>query len=344
MKHICEWCWKEFNDRRENAKYCCVDCYNKGRVKYEDKECPICWKVFHPLNGTQKFCSPQCRLEWTDYKCVCNVCQKSFLSKVPYTKYCSEGCKKEGKRKKNKEIPCLHCWEFFYPRHKWAKYCSNKCKRESRKTIQERPCPTCWKVFLPTASARVYCSQECYNIALSKRRKELTEEEQKKVIDRMQRGNKQAISSENIKYAKFLEKEWYQVSFEFHLWRYYYDLKVWDTLIEVNPFVYHSSTRAPWYAEPKSPDYHFNKIKYAIDNWYKIIVFWTNWMSKNELLHILQNIEETQQGEIRVHRFNKKAKDHILDSWQDEQDMIDKWYVKIYDAWEKYIFNSTNIN
>jgi hypothetical protein len=24
--------------------------------------------------------------------------------------------------------------------------------------------------------------------------------------------------------------------------------------------------------------------------------------------------------------------------------MILKWYVKIYDAWEKYIFNSTNIN
>lgn len=344
MKHICEWCWKEFNDRRENAKYCCADCYNRGRVKYEDKECLICWKSFHPLNKTQKFCSPQCRLKWTDYRCVCEICQNPFLSKVPYSKYCCEECKREGKRKRNKEISCLQCWKQFYPWHKWAKYCSDKCKREARKTIKERICPTCGVCFLPKADVRIYCSQECYNISLSNHRGELTEDEQRIIIDRMQNGNKQAISSENIKYAKFLKKEWYQVSFEFHLWWYYYDLKVWDILIEVNPFVYHNSTRAPWYAEPKAPDYHFNKIKYAIDNWYKIIAFRTNWMSKNELLHILQNIKETQQEKIKIHWVHRKTQEYLMDSWQNEKEMLAKWYVKIYDWWEKYIFNSTNLN
>lgn len=344
MLKKCLQCGKEFNAGMSRIKCCSVDCASKLRTKYKDKICPTCWKVFHPLNVTHKFCSPKCRLKWIDYECVCDICETSFFSKVPYSKYCCDECKKEWMRRRHKKIKCERCWMEFHPWHKWAKYCSNKCKRESKKTIQERICPICGGVFIPIADARIYCSKECYSIAQSEHWKELTKEDQRKIVAKMQEWNKKVISSENIKYANYLEKSWYQVSFEFHLWNYYYDLKVWDVLIEINPFAYHSSNRAPGDAEPKPPMYHYNKAKYAIECWYKIIKYRPNWMSKDELLYILQNLKITELWEIKIHRYCNKTNDHIIGDWYNEEEMLANWYVKIYDWWEKYIFNSTNLN
>lgn len=106
MLKICPWCWKEFSTNMSRVKCCSIACSSKMRTKYKDKICPICNKTFHPLNWKQKFCSPQCRLKWTDYKCLCQ-CWKEFYSKVPYAKYCSIECKKKYKREK-KSFICMY--------------------------------------------------------------------------------------------------------------------------------------------------------------------------------------------------------------------------------------------
>lgn len=67
-------------------------------------------------------------------------------------------------------------------------------------------------------------------------------------------------------------------------------------------------------------------------------------MTKDTLLYILQNLKETIIGAPILHWYNPKTKNHLIDNLYNEKEMLDKWYVKIYDAWEKYIFNSTTLN
>lgn len=239
----------------------------------------------------------------------------------------------------------MTCWKEFHPWHNWGKYCCDRCKREARKTIKQRVCPICNKLFLPVRNDKVYCSKKCYSAVQSKLWKILPESKKKEIIDRLQLKNKKMISSENIKYAKLLAKEWYSVSFEFFLWGYYYDLKIWDILIEINPFTYHSSSFAPRGVRPKHSKYHYNKAKCAINRGYKIIEFWTNWMGEKKLLYLLQNLKQTiiEDNPI-LHWYNPKTKDHIIDNWYDRVEMTWSWYLEIYDWWEKYILNSTNLN
>lgn len=341
MLKICPCCWKEFSTDMSRVKCCSIACSSKMRTKYKDKICPICNKTFHPLNWKQKFCSPQCRLKWTDYKCLCQ-CWKEFYSKVPYAKYCSIECKKKYKREKNLLSVCMTCWKEFHPWHKWGKYCCNECKRIARKTINERVCPMCKCKFTPIADSRIYCSKQCYDKAQSKAWLNLSEEKKREILSKMQKWGISNISKINKEYKKYLDRRWYNTELEFQLWWLYYDLKVWDILIEINPHPWHSASKHPYW-NPRPEMYHYNKAKNAIDRWYKIIEV-RDRMSKKEVINILQNLKETIIGAPILHWYNPKTKNHLIDNLYNEKEMLDKWYVKIYDAWEKYIFNSTTLN
>lgn len=345
MLKNCMYCWIEFDASVDRVKCCSIECASKLRTKYDDKICPECWASFHPLNSNQIFCSKECRSEWIRYDCVCVVCSKHFKWRTSFTKYCSDECKKEWGRENNKECICEYCWEPFYPWHKWGKYCSDKCKRNARKTIKERQCPICLEMFKPVKDDKKYCSKKCYSIAQSISWNELSKDEQKNIVSRMQLSNKNKVSKINISYWKRLFNLWYDVSMEFPLnrWKYYYDLKIWNTLIEINPRAYHNSTRTPkWNAIDKM--YHYNKAKCAINNWYNIILLW-NWMSFDELVDIINNLHHTEiNNKPTLHRYNKKTKEHIIDDDFNKEEMINRWFVEIYDAWEQYIFNSTNIS
>lgn len=347
MLKECKFCWKEFSTNMSRIKYCSAGCYNKDRIKHKDKKCLKCWKTFHPLNWHQLYCSKKCSLEWMWYDCVCVVCSKVFKWKRVYSKYCSEKCKKQWQRELNDISICENCWEKFYPWHKWWKYCSDKCKRSVRKTIKERECPICMTIFKPTRDSKIYCSKECYTIAQKETWINLTEEEKSNVISNLQTNSDNKISKINKRYKAKIEKEWYNVELEYKIkswWTvYYYDLKVWNHLIEINPWVYHNSTWSPKNKEI-TEYYHYNKVKCAIEHWYNIIMV-RDWMNFKDVVDIINTLQSTTQLDTpTLHRYQPKTKEHIIDKWQNRDNMIESWFVEIYDAWEKYIFNSTTIN
>ena len=145
----------------------------------------------------------------------------------------------------------------------------------------------------------------------------------------------------NLFYKWLLDDLWYIVDLEFCLKSYSYDLKIWDILIEINPYAFHNSTRAPRDATPKSKTYHYDKAKQAVDNWYKIIEV-RDRTTKENLLEILENLKETKLGSPALHWYNPKTKDHLMDDWYARIEMLWNWYLEIYDWWEKYIFNQWN--
>jgi len=306
MRKTCQICWKEFNAKKKSQVYCSVDCKIICQ-RLPDINCEVCGKLFHPSKSWVKTCSKEC-----GYKSM------SLWDRE-----------------------CEYCWKTFKPEHSYNKYCSRDCSVKWRTYLAEKPCLICWKMFKPRTSKTICCSMSC---AQKYNRENKPEEKKRQTIEMLINSSPSTISKTNLLYEWLLNNAGFDVEKEFTLWRYSYDLRVWDILIEINPFAYHSSNRAPqkWKVKPKHPKYHYNKAKFAIDMWYRIIEFWDR-MSDNELFDILYNLKQTVLWEIHIHWFNPKTKKHILDEWHNEEEMSEKWYVKIYDAWEQYIFNSTNI-
>lgn len=81
------------------------------------------------------------------------------------------------------------------------------------------------------------------------------------------------ISKVNLQFDEYLKWLWFETQLEFPIENRSYDIKVGDTLIELNPFPYHNSTWGPFW-KPKTPNYHYNKLKLARDNWYRCIMIW----------------------------------------------------------------------
>lgn len=85
-----------------------------------------------------------------------------------------------------------------------------------------------------------------------------------------------AISNRKTKVSE-VNKKWISLindtslETEFLLWNYFYDIKVWNTLIEINPTFTHNSTKNFLWGSPLDKKYHYNKAKYARDNWYDFI-------------------------------------------------------------------------
>lgn len=143
-----------------------------------------------------------------------------------------------------------------------------------------------------------------------------------------------AISKINLKRKQILIDNGFSPEMEHPLWDYCYDFKIWDTLIEINPYAYHNSTRAPkipW-AKVKDKMYHYNKAKNAIDRWYKLIMV-RDRTTVDFVIDCLKSKTTFVLWGPNLHRYNIKTKEHILDEWFDREEMISKWYVEIYDCW-----------
>lgn len=144
-------------------------------------------------------------------------------------------------------------------------------------------------------------------------------------------------SKVNLEWEKKFKKHWYEVSSEFNLWDYWYDFKIWNTLIEINPRVFHNSNiQVKSDYKLKSKEYHYNKLKFAIDNWYNCIMVRPR-MTLEETLALIESNKKVNQSKIITHWFNIKTKEHLI--WDDynEEEMRLNWYAKIYDWWENYL-------
>ena len=117
---------------------------------------------------------------------------------------------------------------------------------------------------------------------------------------------------------------------EFYLWWYYYDFKIENTLIELNPYAFHNSTFVPPRnkAKPKDKMYHYNKYKCAIDNWYKCIMVW-DWT--DNLIDMITNSQFHYEWMPQLHYYNPKTKEHLIGVDEDKS-LINKWFVEIWDC------------
>lgn len=134
------------------------------RVKVFDiKSCDICGLVFVP-HGNQEYCSKECADEalkrWNrtyyDKKRArkekkevifreCAICGKEFVISNPNERYCSDACRKEGRKAIDKA--------------------ANEAKKQARKAIL-KTCPICNKEFEVSEQHRRYCSDACSKEAI----------------------------------------------------------------------------------------------------------------------------------------------------------------------------------
>lgn len=97
-----------------------------ARDPYEHIECPYCGQVFTAMRYKHKvFCSRHCALKmlawdkraqfelanpdkihkkekWFPHEISCGICGKSFMQEHPFTKYCSDACKKIAQKRQIK--------------------------------------------------------------------------------------------------------------------------------------------------------------------------------------------------------------------------------------------------
>lgn len=314
----CLYCWRTFRPSNFTRKYCSPECSQKSRIILRDHICEFCWKAFKSKKKEQKYCSIECQHQSYKVEKICTICGKLFFPDHWQQTKCRECLPK---RWQIEDKFCEICWEQFHPKRNEARYCSNKCKNIAKTTLKDVECPICWKTFHQIDKDSKYCSKDCFY-----------KSDNWRIIP-------EKITKPNIEYKKFLETLWYNVVLEKRIWYKSFDLGIDGTVIEINPFAYHNSTRFPYNTgTPKKSNYHYIRYKYAIDNWYRCIMV-RDWTTNNELIQMIEDKWFHYEWPSRLHRYNPRTKEHIIDEWLDKEDMINRWFLEIYDCWTE-VFTS----
>ena len=136
--------------------------------------------------------------------------------------------------------------------------------------------------------------------------------------ERCNEANGFRISKVNKEFQEFLNESNIESELEFIQDNFGYDLKVGDTLIEINPWYTHNSTVGPYFGEkrrkPKAPNYHAEKTKFAREHGYNCIhIFdWDEW---EKVRNLLQPKERIYARECEVKRIDRKEADEFLGSY-----------------------------
>jgi len=133
---------------------------------------------------------------------------------------------------------CKNCGREFYTKHVNVKFCSLSC----------------WSMFNNNA-----IQQSCLKNKWVRFWFELWEHK--------------ACSWWNKQLWKWLEDiTWQTVEYEFQSWQYFYDIKVWKFLFEIDPIWTHNSSKSFFKnKEPLNKYYHQKKSLYAESQWYHCI-------------------------------------------------------------------------
>lgn len=103
--------------------------------------------------------------------------------------------------------------------------------------------------------------------------------------------NNRICSKVNQKFMEKLKEQGVSYESEFRILRYSYDVKVDDTLIEIDPSFTHNSTKVVHkhksHIEPKPIDYHFNKTMLARQNGFHCIHIW-DWDDQDKIVELLK--------------------------------------------------------
>ena len=218
---------------------------------------------------------------------TCERCKKEFSTSKRMQKFCCRGCRDKSQTVGNK-IPCPICWKKFKPHDGDSTFCSRACYGISRRKDKTKVCPICWVSFQQRHYKQIYCSNSCSS--------------KTKVHFMWEHTIPWKESEPNKRLWKLLAQLWFNIECtEFCLGWYYFDFKIWNILLELNPYPYHNSTRAPRFTSPKEKTYHYDKYKCAVDNWYKCIMIW-DWTLN--LIDMITNEQFHYEGEPQLHYYN----------------------------------------
>lgn len=321
---VCKECWKTYENAWSGSKFCSKECYAKSRKTQQDWICEVCWKYFHPTNPNQKYCSRECydRARVKDKECP--ICWKHFKPRKNSI-YCSRKCYHIAIWT-HKDIKCWYCWKTFHQTTIVQKYCSKKCFDKARICLEDVKCRECWKLFHPRTKWTAYCSVECKNKS-AERLEKIKQTNIKRygvpyhcMADDC-RDATTVVSKINVQYKEFLENEWFIVDKEFPIESHSYDLKVWDVLIEINPFPFHNVTRHPFW-KSISPDYHYNKLKLARDNWYRCIMV-RDWDNLTKIPYLLEeNKQQLYARKCEVKQITREECHNFFESYHLQGDTV----------------------
>lgn len=377
-KKICKFCWKGFVWRRKTQQYCSMECYKEGAcLKTISKICPNCWITFQTKDKNKMYCCDDCYEHQTR---TCELCGIEFVSNSHNQIVCEDCKTEWQKRwrKKPRTHICKYCGMEFEWAYK-ATTCPDCIKMlssekayimianynvlsdEEKEKINKKRSNSCKQTINNIDSDKWDEWQRKKSKSLKNYYSNMTEEEYKKYHDNLELKAEERLKNTWYKWptqmpqvinsisskskAETWRKEkfkdaWYQVEEQFILGQYKYDLKIWNTLIEVNPFPFHNSTRAPplKYAKPKNKMYHYNKTKFALNKWYNIINIWDRiWV--DDVLSLLNKKSYIKESPV-LHRYNPATKEHIIDNWFDKNSM--NGFVEIRDWGEFYLDNIKN--
>ena len=121
----------------------------------------------------------------TEYKKICPVCGKEFITTNSRKKYCCANCDATAYRDRHRvkhEKICPICGKKFVVNRRLNVYCSRECYEKSKviyrkehrvlKEQLEKVCPVCGRKFVGKNSRRTYCSKECQCQAYKENHKE----------------------------------------------------------------------------------------------------------------------------------------------------------------------------
>lgn len=301
-KRLEKWAAIDYFSSKENAVAAEKQPFNEVlKRRQEDKQqqlktCPVCGVEFSPREGEypsffkeRKTCSRECgnKINGRHYKetsaKICVVCGDEFI-------------------RKDKERPGK-----FLIRQTCSRACASKllwqnpsCKEKMLGSMRRNRQKSNYKKKISEATRKAWEDNSLRKEAVSERSKKnwqsqefrekiaatnierygvpyITQTEQYKI-------SLGGTSNVNKQFVSRLEELSIEYEPEFTLDKYIYDVRVRDTLIEINPFPYHNVTWHP-FNNPLETDYHLNKTSVACSYGYRCIHVW-DWDDQEKIINL----------------------------------------------------------
>ena len=121
-------------------------------------------------------------------------------------------------------------------------------------------------------------------------------------------------SKPNLKFAKILDENNIDYKREYNLKSYFYDFKIDNILIEINPTITHNSYVNVFGGDAKEKDYHFKKTNVAKENGYRCIHIF-DWDNIDKILNILKLKETLYARNLTLKEVDEKKVDLFLNEY-----------------------------
>lgn len=307
---ICPICWKEFKAKGKQ-KYCSEKCYNfannqKAKNKQLSLFCSWCWKEFI-WNWRAKYCSKKCRYKYGGI----NI-SKTMSSEENKQKYINT-CRAKYNVDNISQLPEVKAKKVATTRkHFWVDYSfqSEELRQKSKETnLKKRWVVSPMQDEKVKEKHRATCLQRLWveNVSQSEEVQKKKEEtcmahfwERHACLTPQCKEASNSNSKINKQFRQRLRDNGVDCpEKEFPLDWLSYDAIVWDTLIELDPSISHTST--PWILyDAKDKNYQKNKTIIANKNWYRCVHIFDR-DDKEKILYMLKEKKKVwaRQCEVR---------------------------------------------